>query len=157
MLCTACGGESQSESTSLFETTESTASKEDAKVSDEQAKSKEDVKTSDEQPQAKEEKAKDLTEEQAYTAVINYCKANDPNFSEEANSEGYTEYWNVSTNENGEIVVLYRSYTAAQIIYYVNPTSGETYVAEFVPGITDEEQKTGETFNARDYLDAGAP
>ena len=40
---------------------------------------------------------------------------------------------------------------AAQIRYYVDPTSGDTYVTEFVPGITDEEQKTGETFNIRDY------
>ena len=30
--------------------------------------------------------------------------------------------------------------------------TGETYVTEFVPGITDEEQRTGETFNIRDHL-----
>ncbi len=94
-----------------------------------------------------------ITEDQAYHAVINYCKATNPDFDGEVNSEGYTEYWDVSTDENGEIVVLYRSYTAAQICYYVNPTTGETYITEFVPGIIDEEQKTDETFNARDYLD----
>lgn len=101
---------------------------------------------------SKEEVSKTITEDEAYNAVINYNKAIDPEFDAGINTEGYTEYWDVSTNEDGQIVVLYRSYTAAQIRYYVNPTSGETYITEFVPGIIDEEQKTGETFNARDYL-----
>jgi hypothetical protein len=93
-----------------------------------------------------------ISEEQAYTAVINYCKATDPEFSEESNAEEHTEYWDVSTNEDGVIVVLYRSYTSAQIRYYIQPVTGEAYVTELVPGIIDEEQETGETFNARDYL-----
>ena len=93
-----------------------------------------------------------ISEDQAYTAVINYCKATDKDFSDEINPDGYSEYWDVSTNEAGEIVVLHRSYTAAQIQYYVDPTTGETYVTELVPGIIDEEQRTGEVFNAMDYL-----
>ena len=93
-----------------------------------------------------------ISEEQAYAAVINYCKTTDPEFSDESNTEGYTEYWDVSTNEDGEIVVLYRSYTAAQIRYYIDPVTGEAYVTELVPGIIDDEQETGDTFNARDYL-----
>ena len=95
-----------------------------------------------------------ITEEQAYAAVINYCKATNPDFTDEPNSAGAAEYWNVSTDENGMIVVLYRSYTAAQIRYYVDPATGETYVTEMVPGITDDEQPTGESFNVRDYLEA---
>lgn len=102
---------------------------------------------------ADNEKSK-LTEEQAYDAVINYNKTIGSRYDEEVNSEGYLEYWDVSTNENGEIVVLYRSYTGAQIRYYVNPITGDTYVTELVPGIIDEEQKTDENFNARDYLTA---
>ena len=102
---------------------------------------------------ADNEKSK-LTEEQAYDAVINYNKAIGSGYDEEVNSEGYLEYWDVTTNENGEIVVLYRSYTGAQIRYYVNSITGDTYVTELVPGIIDEEQKTDETFNARDYLTA---
>ena len=50
--------------------------------------------------------------------------------------------------------MLYRSYTGAQIRYYVDPASGETYVTELVPGMIDEEQENGEKFNARDYLTA---
>ena len=58
----------------------------------------------------------------------------------------------MSTNEDGEIVVLYRSYTAAQTRYYIDSVTGDTYVTELVPGIIDDEQRTGETFNVRDYL-----
>ena len=92
-----------------------------------------------------------ITEDQAYAAVINYNKSIGSGYDGEINSEGYSEYWDVST-ENGKIVVLYRSYTGAQIRYYVDPASGETYVTELVPGIIDEEQENGERFNARDYL-----
>ena len=95
-----------------------------------------------------------LTEDEAYTAVINYNKAIGSGITGDVNSEGYTEYFSVSTSEDGKIVVLYRSYTAAQIRYYVDPVTGDTYVTEFVPGITDEEQPNGETFNAREYLSA---
>ena len=94
-----------------------------------------------------------ITGDQAYAAVINYNKAIGSGIDGEINSEGYTEYWDVSTNEDGKIVVLYRSYTGAQIRHYVDPVSGETYITELVPGIIDEEQETGETFNVRDYLD----
>ena len=47
---------------------------------------------------------------------------------------------------------MFRSYTGALIRYYIDPVSGETYVTEFVPGITSEEQRTEESFNARDFL-----
>ena len=64
----------------------------------------------------------------------------------------YNLYWDVHTNDTNEIVVLYRSYTAAQTRYYIDPVSGETYVTELVPGIIDEEQRTDESFNIREYL-----
>ena len=94
-----------------------------------------------------------ITEQQALEAIKQYSYSNNPNLKDMENSDEYTIYWDVSTNENNEIVVLYRSYTAAEIRYYINPSSGETYVTEFVQGITDEEQKTGESLNIRDYMD----
>ena len=69
-----------------------------------------------------------------------------------ADSDEYTVYWEVTTNDANEIVVLYRSYTGAQNRYYIEPVSGETYVTELVPGIIDEEQRTEESLNIRDYL-----
>ena len=49
-------------------------------------------------------------------------------------------------------MVLFRSYTGAQIRYYIDRATGETYVTEFVPGITAQEQQTEERLNVRDYL-----
>ena len=64
----------------------------------------------------------------------------------------YSIYWDVTTNDTDEIVVLYRSYTGAQSRYYIDPVSGDTYVTEMVPGIIDEERPTDESLNVRDYL-----
>ncbi|WP_024862064.1 hypothetical protein [Ruminococcus flavefaciens] len=93
-----------------------------------------------------------VTEAQALEAVKNYCFTKNPNLKNMVDSDEYTIYWNASVNDANEIVVLFRSYTAAQIRYYIDPISGETYVTELVPGIIDEEQRTEESFNIRDYL-----
>lgn len=60
-------------------------------------------------------------------------------------------YWDVSGEEN-EVVVLLRSYTGAQVRYYISRNSGDTYVTEFVPGVTSEEERTEESFNVYDYM-----
>lgn len=96
-----------------------------------------------------------ITEDQALEAIRNYCFANNPELESMMNSGDYTIYFDASTNDAGEIVVLFRSYTAAQIRYYIDPVSGEVYVTELVPGIIDEEQKTDESFNIRDYMSNG--
>ena len=98
-----------------------------------------------------DEKNSAITQEQAYEAVKNYYKTINPDYEEMDPEESYGEYWEAATEESGEIVVIYRSYTGAINRYYVDPSTGETYVTEFVPGIIDEEQKTGETFNVKDY------
>ena len=92
-----------------------------------------------------------LTQEQALEAIKNYCFANNPELESMAESDEYTVYWDVTTNEKDEIVVLFRSYTGSETRYYVDPVSGETYVTERVPGIIEDEQRTDESFNVRDY------
>jgi len=94
-----------------------------------------------------------ITQDQALAAIKKYCYTNDTDLESKEGSDEYTIGWEVTTNEAGEIVVLYRSYTAAEIRYYVNPTTGETYVTELVPGIIDEEQRTDESLNVRDYME----
>ena len=37
--------------------------------------------------------------------------------------------------------------------YYIDRSTGETYVTEFVPCIIEEEQHTDETLNVWDYVD----
>ena len=94
----------------------------------------------------------DLTQEQALKAVRRYCLANDPSLEEMEGSDEYTVYWDVYGNDKGEIVVLFRSYTGSENRFYIDPSTGEAYVTELVPGIIDEEQQTEERLNVRDYL-----
>ena len=106
-------------------------------------------KKPEEQIEVSDDNADVLTEKLALDAVRNYYNTVNPGYEDD---NEYGAYWDVSTDEPGEIVVLYRSYTSAINRYYVNAGSGDTYVTEQVPGIIDDEQKTGETFNAKDYL-----
>ena len=93
-----------------------------------------------------------ITDEEALSAVKNYCHENNPDLERIEEEGKYPVYWDIESSDEKEIVVLFRSYTGAQIRYHINPESGDTYVAEFVPGITFEEEKTDESFNVRDYL-----
>ncbi len=93
-----------------------------------------------------------ITNDQALEAIRNYCIQSNPDLEEMVNSDEYTIYWDIESSDENRIVVLYRSYTAALIRYYIDPTTGETYVTEFVPGITEEEERTDESFNLKDYI-----
>lgn len=93
-----------------------------------------------------------ISEDQALDAIKNYCFTKNPELKNMASSDEYTIYWNVTSNTANEIVVLYRSYTGAETRYYIDPVSGETYSTELVPGIIDEEQRTEESFNVKDYM-----
>ena len=95
---------------------------------------------------------KKLTDEQAAAAARNCCIIQNPELAESVKNGEYPSYWEVQSSDGNEIVVLFRSYTGAQIRYYIDPVSGETTVTELVPGVTDEEQRTGESLNAWDYL-----
>ena len=94
-----------------------------------------------------------LTPEQARDAIKNYCYSNNPDLKSLEESGEYPIYWGVVSSDENEIVILFRSYTGAQIRYYIDPVLGDTYVTEFVPQITNEEEKTDEEFNIRDYMD----
>ena len=77
---------------------------------------------------------------------------NNPDLERIVNEEEYPVYWDVSANDEGEIVVLFRSYTGALIRYYIDPATGDTYVTEFVSGITEDEERTDESFNVKEYM-----
>lgn len=100
-----------------------------------------------------EESDEVITEDQALDAVQNYCIQQNPDLEDMVDSGDYVIYWNVESSNEEEIVVVYRSYTAAIVRYYVDVHTGDTYVTEFVPDIMDEEEKTGENFNIRDYIE----
>lgn len=92
-----------------------------------------------------------LSDEQVLSAIRNYCFVMNPDLEDIVKAAEYPAYWEIAASDDKEIVILFRSYTGALVRYYVDRATGDTYVTEFVPGITDEEQQTDESFNVRDY------
>lgn len=141
----------QPETTETAQTTQ-TESAVTAKTPTEQTETAQTDNTETTSVAQSDNKSDALTEDQALEAIKNYCFSNNPNLKNMVDSDEYTIYWSVTTNAANEIVVLYRSYTAAEIRYYIDPISGEAYVTELVPGIIDEEQRTDESLNVRNFL-----
>ena len=94
---------------------------------------------------------KRLSDEQALTAVRNYCYLGNPDLRELEQAGTYPIYWEVESGGEQQIVVLFRSYTGAQIRCYIDPVSGEAYVTEFVPGVSTGEERTDENLNIWTY------
>lgn len=94
-----------------------------------------------------------ISEEQAMKAIQNYCYSINPDLESIVNEGKYPAYWDISSSDDNEIVILFRSYTGAQNRYYIDRKTGDTYVTEFVPGIMDEEERTDESFNVTDFLE----
>ena len=95
---------------------------------------------------------KRISDEQALSAIRKYCFIQNPELEDMVDAGEYPVYWDVSSSTDSEIVVLFRSYTGALLRYYIDPVSGDTYVTEFVPGITPAEERTEESINVWDYL-----
>ena len=72
------------------------------------------------------------TNDQALSAIKNYCITNNPELEDMVKSGDYTIYWEIESSTDNEIVVLFRSYTGAELRYYIDSVSGDTYVTEFV-------------------------
>ena len=93
-----------------------------------------------------------ISEEQAVTAVREYCYSVNTDLKSIEEAGEYPVYWEIESSDEKEIVVLFRSYTGALIRYYIDGATGDTSITEFMPGITDEEEPTGESFNIWDYV-----
>ena len=93
-----------------------------------------------------------ISDEQAMAAVKRYCYSVNPDLKSIVNAGENTVYWDISSSTDTEIVVLFRSYTGAQVRYYIDRVSGNTHVTEFVPGITPAEEPSDESLNAWDYI-----
>ena len=95
---------------------------------------------------------KRLTDEQAVSAIRQYCCIRDPDLESIVNAGQYPVYWDLSSSDGNQIVVVFRSYTGSVNRFYIDPVSGYTTVTELVPGIMDEEQRTDEQINVWEYL-----
>ena len=93
-----------------------------------------------------------MSDEQACAAVEQYCYHSNPDLKGIVESGEYPVSWQVTEYSEEQIVVLFHSYTGADVRYYIDPVSGEAYVTEFVSGVTAEEQRTDETLNVWDYM-----
>ena len=93
-----------------------------------------------------------LSDEAALSAIRQYCMDNYPELEGKVDSEDYLVYWELASSDEQQIVVLFRSYTGAEVRYYIDRATGDTYVTEFMPGITPEEERTEETLNVWDWL-----
>ena len=94
-----------------------------------------------------------ISSTEALTAVKNYNYKNIPDLEEMVKSDDYTIYWDIVSENENQIVVLFKSYTASMNRYYIDKKTGEAYETVQVPGIIDDEEKTGVTLNIRDYMD----
>ena len=93
-----------------------------------------------------------LSDDEALTAIQNYCFDENPSLKDTLAESDYPTSWIVESQDSDQVVVLYRSYTGAQIRYYIDRKSGDAYVTELVPGIIDEETENGVKINVRDYI-----
>ena len=95
---------------------------------------------------------KEVSDDMALSAVKYYCYTNDPEMEAAEKDEEHPVRWDITSSDEKQILVVFTSYTGAELRYYVDRASGETYVTEFVPGVTAEEQRTEESFNVWDYI-----
>lgn len=91
--------------------------------------------------------AKLITDEMALDAIHDRCVLENPD-----NVELGGDHWIVESSDDNQVVVLFIAYTGAEIRYYVDRVTGDTYVTEFVSGIMDEEQMSDVTLNAREHI-----
>ena len=93
-----------------------------------------------------------MSDEQACAAIERYCYLSNPDLKGIVESGEHPVSWQITEYSEEQIVILFRSYTGAEVRYYIDPVSGEAYATEFVSGVTAEEQRTDETLNVWDYV-----
>ena len=84
-----------------------------------------------------------ISKEMAYGAIRQDYNM----FTNSGNELDYLScYWNISEETDNEVVVLWHSYTGSSTYYHINKQTGDVYLTEFVPGITEEEVLSEETY-----------
>lgn len=154
----ACGksdvtdGPESEEVLPVIELNEDMNNKSDAETTSEKT-AETDIKVSENETQDTENSVENpISDDMAKSAVMNYCFKQNSGLQDMYNSDEYTIYWEVEHSDESQIVVLYRSYTAAEVRFYIDRITGDTYVTEFVQGITEQEEKTDESFNIKNYI-----
>ena len=93
----------------------------------------------------------EITQEMAYAGVNNYCHITyDWSIAEEIPDIMYVVNWDETETE---YVVMFRSYTGAHELFYVDKASGVTRIVFYEP-VQQKETDEG-TINIWDYLETG--
>lgn len=106
-----------------------------------------------EEASVEETKTEGISQDQALKAIVNYCCKANPDLTSVAEAGEYATYWDISSEDDQQFVVVFRSYTGAIVRYYIDKETGDTHVTEFVAGIMEEEEPTDEKFNVKDYME----
>ena len=93
-----------------------------------------------------------VEDELALSIIQNYCLSENPDLQQIVDAGEYPVSWEIASSDEQQVVILFRSYTGALVRYYIDRATGDTYVTEFVPGITAQEQRTGESFKLWDQV-----
>ena len=93
-----------------------------------------------------------LTDEQAITAVKNYCFSIEPGLESKEQSEKYDLSWEIVSSSEEEIVVLFKGNTGEEARFHIDPVSGDTTITAVIPGDTPQEETSDEIIHLRDYL-----
>ena len=93
-----------------------------------------------------------VEDELALSIIQNYCLTQNPDLQGIVDAGEYPVSWEIESSDGQQVVILFRSYTGALVRYYIDRATGDTYVTEFVPGITAQEQRTGESFKLWDQV-----
>lgn len=93
-----------------------------------------------------------VEDELALSIIQNYCVTQNPDLQGIVDAGEYPVSWEIESSDGQQVVILFRSYTGALVRYYIDRATGDTYVTEFVPGITAQEQRTGESFKLWDQV-----
>ena len=93
-----------------------------------------------------------VEDELALSIIQNYCLTQNPDLQGIVDAGEYPVSWEIEASDGQQVVILFRSYTGALVRYYIDRATGDTYVTEFVPGITAQEQRTGESFKLWDQV-----
>ena len=92
---------------------------------------------------------KTITEEMAYEGVNNYCHSTYDWSIAKDNPE--IMYVQMGEETDSAYQVVFRSYTGAQVRFYVDKASGKTRLVEHVPAL--DVDSAADTINLLDYID----
>lgn len=93
-----------------------------------------------------------LTDELALTGFTNYLYHKVKNLQDILDERKYPCTWGISSSNERQILIMYKSHTGALYRYHIDRKTGKTYATRYYVE-TNSYRKIKESFNVRDYVD----